>query len=112
VEVVEYEWTRVAMEVESDGPGWLVLSDTFYPGWEATVDGRPAPIYQANGCVRAVPIETEGRHEVVLRFRPRPFYQGALISGVSGVVWVAAWVVVCLRVTRPGVDGGIMSLPL
>jgi uncharacterized membrane protein len=93
VKVVDYQGARVAMEVETEGPGWLVLSDTYYPGWEATVDGEQTRIYQANGCVRAVPIEAGGRHEVVFRFRPRPFYQGALISGVSGVVWVAAWVV-------------------
>jgi hypothetical protein len=100
VEVVTYQPTRVEIAVESNGPGWLVLSDTYYPGWEATVDGDLARIYQANGCVRAVPIQA-GRHEVALRFRPRPFYRGALISAVSGLAWVAVWLM--LRV-RSGAD--------
>lgn len=90
VDVVRYEATRVVVEAELNGPGWLVLSDTYYPGWEATVDGRPTPIYQANGCVRALPLEG-GRHQVVLRFRPRAFYWGALISALSGVLWVLVW---------------------
>jgi hypothetical protein len=90
-EVVSYEAARVVVEVELSGPGWLVLSDTYYPGWEATVDGQPTPIYQANACVRAVRLP-EGRHEIVFRFRPRSFYWGALISGFSGALLAAAWV--------------------
>jgi uncharacterized membrane protein YfhO len=89
--VVIYEPNRVVIETESQQPGWLVLSDTYYRGWEATVDGRSAAIYQANGCVRAVPLEM-GQHEIVFRFRPRSFYTGALISGLSALFWVIAWV--------------------
>jgi uncharacterized membrane protein YfhO len=99
VEVVEYEPSRVVIEAELSQPGWLVLSDTDYPGWEAMVDERSAPIYQANGCVRAVPLEA-GQHEVIFRFRPRPFYIGASITGVSGALWVAIWLVIKVRERR------------
>ncbi len=98
-EVVSYEAARVVVEAESDGPGWLVLSDTYYPGWEATVDGRSTPIYQANGSVRAVRLP-EGKHEIVFCFRPRSFYWGALISAVSGALLLAAWVALGLRGLR------------
>jgi hypothetical protein len=94
--VTTYAATRVVVETESNGPGWLVLSDTYYTGWEATVDGHPAPIYRANGCVRAVPLP-QGRHEVVFRFRSRAFYRGALISGASGVLLVGVWVALGIR---------------
>jgi hypothetical protein len=89
-DVVRYEASHVVVEAESDGPGWLVLSDTYYPGWEATLDGQPATIYQANGSVRAVRLPA-GEHEIVFRYRPRSFYTGACISGVSGVLLLAAW---------------------
>jgi hypothetical protein len=103
VDVVTYEPTRVTIDVESSGPGWLVLSDTHYPGWEARVDGHPTTIYQANGCVRAVPLETGGRHEIVFQFRPRPFSLGVVISGVSGALLLVAWLV--MRVRRDADEG-------
>jgi hypothetical protein len=96
VDVVTYEATRVVIEAGLSGPGWLVLSDTHYPGWEATVDGRPATIYRANGCVRALPLEA-GQHKVVFRFRPRSFYLGALISGVSAMLLMAVWLALKIK---------------
>jgi hypothetical protein len=96
VHLVAYQPNRVALEAELNAPGWVVLSDTYYPGWEATVDGQPTPIYQANGCFRAVPVERAGTHEIQFRFRPKPFYRGALISATSGTLWLItlAWVLI------------------
>lgn len=110
VEVVTYQANRITVEVESNGPGWLVLSDTYYPGWEAAVDGQATPIYQANGCVRAVPIETGGRHEIVFRFRPRPFYRGALISAVSGASLLVAWLMITVRRDADTLTAALRSL--
>jgi hypothetical protein len=98
VSIVTYESTRVVIAAELNAPGWLVLSDTYYSGWEATVDGKPTPIYQADGCVRAVALEA-GRHEVVFRFCPRSFRWGALVSGVSVVVWMVGCF---LSIKKPG----------
>jgi uncharacterized membrane protein YfhO len=99
---VDYQPNRVTIAAELNGPGYVVLSDTYYPGWEATVDDRPVPILQANGCVRAVPIEDAGRHEIVFRFRPQPFYQGALISSISGVLWMILGVALVMQKGRKG----------
>jgi hypothetical protein len=93
VDVVTYEPNRVVIEAQISAPGWLVLSDTYFPGWEAMVDGETVTIYQANGCVRAVPLDT-GRHEVVFQFRPRSFFVGAAISGASALLFLIAGVVV------------------
>ncbi|MGD9317853.1 MAG: YfhO family protein, partial [Anaerolineae bacterium] len=82
VELTGDEPLQVTLDAETNQPGFLVLSDLYYPGWEATVDGQPVPIYQANGAVRAVDLEA-GAHRVEFRFRPRPLRYGALISGLS-----------------------------
>jgi hypothetical protein len=89
-EVTQYESLRVVVEAETNQPGFLVLSDLYYPGWEATVDGETVPIYEANASVRAVPLD-EGTHTVEFRFRPKPLLYGAMISVASALVLVIVW---------------------
>ncbi|MEJ2211978.1 MAG: YfhO family protein, partial [Anaerolineae bacterium] len=88
--ISDYEPQRVAVEVESNAAGFLVLSDLYYPGWQATVDGQPSPIYQADACIRAVPVEA-GAHRVEFAFRPLPLRRGALISGLSLAALAVTW---------------------
>jgi hypothetical protein len=68
-EIVAYAATRVALDVEASGPALVVLTDTFYPGWRATIDGAPAPVYRVDGIVRGVFVGA-GRHRVAMRFFP------------------------------------------
>lgn len=67
--IVSYESERIVIDVESDSDGLLVLHDLYYPGWEARVDGSPAPIVKANILFRGVPA-TKGRHRIEFVFRP------------------------------------------
>ena len=90
VEMTRYEPLRVVIEAETNQPGFLVLSDLYYPGWEATVDGEQVPIYEANASVRAVPLEA-GAHTVEFHFRPKPLLYGAAVSLVSALVLVVVW---------------------
>ena len=53
-EITRDEPERVEVATESPGPAYLVLSDTFDPGWSATLDGRPVPIRPAYLAFRAV----------------------------------------------------------
>lgn len=76
---------RVTLAASSPAPARLVLLDAYYPGWEATVNGREAPIAPTNTAFRSVPIPA-GRSTVEFRYRPRSVYAGAAISGAA---WLA-----------------------
>lgn len=74
---------EIRWSVETDAPRWLVASEIYYPaGWNAYINGDPAPIHQADYLLRAVPIP-EGTHEVVMRFEPTSYRASIWISGVS-----------------------------
>src|SRR5438105_2057673 len=71
--------------------GMVVLSDTFYPGWRARVDHKPAPIYEVNGAMRGVVVPA-GSHTVTMRYRPVSVYLGAAltVAGILGALVMAA----------------------
>ena len=70
---------RVELAATMKGDGYLVLADTTYPGWHATVDGVEAPIFAANGLFRAVFVR-DGSHRVGLEYRPHSLHLGAAIT--------------------------------
>jgi hypothetical protein len=88
LEVLDQRPGRVLLAVERDAPGWLVALLTRFPGWRATVDGRPAPLYRANVAFTAVPVPA-GRHRVELDYRPASVRWGLAISGISLVLLAA-----------------------
>jgi hypothetical protein len=76
--------------VDADGSGLLVVRASFARGWRAAVDGRPAPVFRADGKHRAVPIPA-GHHEVVLRYRPPGLALGLTLAALSAALALGAW---------------------
>lgn len=70
---------RVVIRVHSSSSGWLMLSDIWYPGWQALVDGEAAHVYKADYLFRAVQLRP-GEHEVVFVYRPRSLILGVMVS--------------------------------
>jgi uncharacterized membrane protein YfhO len=70
------------VETASRTPGFLVTSDTYYPGWRARVDGRHTHMFKTDYLLRGVMIPA-GHHLVSFRFRPDSFFIGASISALS-----------------------------
>ena len=79
VKLVDYGTQSALCETNSDAPGYLVLLDSYYPGWECRVDGRTVPITRANYCFRAVEV-TAGKHRVEFHYRPRSFFAGLAVT--------------------------------
>src|SRR5262249_61026881 len=75
----EYLPGRVVVETSGARGGLLVLTDQYYPGWQATVDGTPATIVRADYLFRGVRVPG-GDHRVEFVYRPSSFRTGATIS--------------------------------
>ncbi len=79
---VEYLPERVTIEAVLTEPGYLVLTDAWYPGWHVRVNGEERAICRANLLFRAVRLEA-GQQLVVFEFKPRSLLAGGLISAIG-----------------------------
>lgn len=84
-EIVSYEPLKVSVKTKSDQPKILFLSDNYYPGWEARVDGEEREVMRANYTFRAVPL-TAGEHKVEFYYDSFAFKVGLAVSLVSLVL--------------------------
>lgn len=85
----------LTLHVTRSSPGYVVVNENAYPGWQAMVDGRRQPIYRANSTYMAIPVEA-GTSTVRLQFRPASIRLGAAISAfvlvaLLGGLAAAAW---------------------
>ena len=79
---------HAVLEVTLDSPGVVVLADVYYPGWELTIDDKPAPVYRVNGSMRGAAVD-KGFHHLVYSYAPKSFQVGQLVSLVGlGVLLV------------------------
>jgi hypothetical protein len=92
VSVRHYRDTFIELETDSPGRRLLVMSDAHYPGWIATIDGRPAAVLRADFAFRAVSIPA-GRHIVTFEYRALSVRLGAVLScsTVLGLAAAAVW---------------------
>ena len=93
---------EVKLAVNSTTGGYLVLLDSYYPGWKATVDGRPASIEAANEAFRAVAV-SPGAHVVDFRYRPATVFLGGPASIVG---WLTVLLAILVRPRRRTPSGG------
>jgi hypothetical protein len=95
--IEQYGSASVSIRVVALRSSLLVLTDTYFPGWRAYLDGTPVPIYRAYGLVRGI-FTSPGPHEVLFKYEPTSFEIGLVISILSGAVLS---VLTCYAVFRP-----------
>ena len=89
--IVREEEEEVEIEATLDAPGLVVLADTVYPGWRATVDGAPAPIFATNHLFRGVPVPS-GTHRIRFVYAPWTIPCGIAVSALALAILVGlAW---------------------
>ena len=91
---------RTELDVTLETPGLVVLADVYYPGWELTIDGKPAPIYRVNRLMKGAGVAA-GKHHLVYTYAPRSFQVGKVVSMLGlGIMALAAWVCTLRPVDR------------
>ena len=87
-EITVDEPERVVVSTHTEAPAYLLLADTFDPGWSVTIDGVPGVIRPAYIAFRAVYLD-KGAHKVEFRYRPAGFVTGLIVTGVGVFVVLA-----------------------
>ena len=93
--IVRERNTEIVIEAQTPRDALLLLADTFYPGWTATVDGHAVTILRANLAHRAVALPS-GTHRVIFAYRPASVRYGLWLTGL-GLLLLAAGVIFALR---------------
>lgn len=90
VDLQEHAPNRVRIQARMACKGMVVLSDTFFPGWHASIDGSSAPIYEVNQAMRGVVVPA-GTHTLTFQYRPLSVIAGFLLTlaGVGGAIALA-----------------------
>jgi len=87
--VLKAKSTEYRVDIAADRPAWFFVADANYPGWRATLDGKPAPLFSAQLLGKAVAIP-QGRHRLEIAFLSSTFIVGLSISAVSLVATLLA----------------------
>ncbi|CAN5841162.1 hypothetical protein BH18ACT11_BH18ACT11_16320 [soil metagenome] len=94
--VTSYDTERIQLKTDTRAPGLLMMSEMYYPGWKAYVDGRPVSLYTGDYMLRAVPIPA-GNHMVELRYESWSLRVGVMVSLIA---YLALITVVVARARR------------
>jgi hypothetical protein len=86
---------RIEIQTSTTAPAWLVLSDVWYPGWQARVDGEPTRLLRADYLFRALRVPA-GEHQILLSYQPLSFWGGAALSLIS----ILFTVIIFIRLRR------------
>lgn len=97
--ITAYNLNSIAIEVATDKPSLLVVSEIGYPAWKATIDNKPAKVLRADYALRAVALP-EGKHNVLLTYKDTAFFKGLVISLICAVVALALLLFDKLRIVK------------
>lgn len=87
---------KIVVDTHAARPGFLVVSETYFPGWVATVDGAEVPIYQTDYLLLGVAIPP-GAHRVEMRYRAPRATLGLMISSMTALTLIGLGVVTWRR---------------
>ena len=84
-----YTPAKIVIEVNSPQDNSLILSDSYYPGWRATIDGQATKINRTDEALRSIDVPT-GQHSVIMTYQPAAFGLGLTTSMIS-LIGLSLW---------------------
>ncbi|HWN93566.1 MAG TPA: YfhO family protein, partial [Methylomirabilota bacterium] len=87
---VRFTSRSIEAQVTASAPTLVVIAQSFYPAWHATVDGDRVPLLRANVAFQAVPVPA-GEHRLRLVYSDRAFHLGGAISGGTVLACLFFW---------------------
>jgi hypothetical protein len=82
VRLTEMSPVDLTLDLQIQQAGFVVLTDAYYPGWVARVNGQESPIVRADCFFRAVRVAC-GASRVELGYQPASFRIGASVSALA-----------------------------
>lgn len=94
--IAKYTGNEVVLNTHAEADAYLVLADSYFPGWLAQIDGVDTPLYRADGNFRAVLVPA-GEHTVRFKYSPVPFRVGAVVTLLAVIAVLLALVALVWR---------------
>lgn len=79
IAISDLKSSQIRVVTHSSSNSFLILSDIYYPGWRAMIDGREVPILQTDYVLRGITVP-KGNHKILFEYRPSSFFIGAALS--------------------------------
>jgi len=99
VDIVSGNPNQLVLSSSNNSSGWILIRDTWYPGWKVKVDGIPTDLVQAEFLFRAVSVSA-GKHQIALEYKPDIYYLGLTISIIAWLLFSFTWIVLHRRIPR------------
>jgi uncharacterized membrane protein YfhO len=88
---------QVILQTSQSEPGWVFLADTWYPGWQVQIDGKPGHLLRANYLFMAVQVPA-GNHQVIFSYDPSIFIIGLSISVTGWLIVIASIIIFKVKI--------------
>jgi len=83
--IADFQPNRVVVETRANRAAVLVLAENYFPGWVASLNGEPLPVFRANHTLRAV-VVPPGEHRIEFRFQPTPLRVGFFLYCIGWAI--------------------------
>lgn len=99
VVIDDYKNNEITVSVKAPVDGFIVLSEVYYPGWKAEVDGETVDVLRGDFLLRVVPVP-KGKHEIRFYFAPRSLSVGIAVSAMTAILTIGLLVLFSMRSGR------------